>query len=107
MALTRICPFCLEPAVECVCEIDEPGSGSADPGEDDVMYHVGGDEAPAAAPGLTVLRTAAEGAAETPERKLAILREAVQKVLGDEESGESGWGPDVHDGDGTARGDGG
>jgi hypothetical protein len=27
--------------------------------------------------------------------KLAILRDAVQRVLDDEESGEGGWGPDV------------
>lgn len=29
------------------------------------------------------------------ERKLALLREAVQTVLDDEESAEGGWGPDV------------
>jgi hypothetical protein len=28
-------------------------------------------------------------------RKLALLRDAVQRVLDDEESGEGGWGPDV------------
>ena len=29
------------------------------------------------------------------ERKLALLREAVQRVLDDEESGDGGWGPDI------------
>jgi len=41
----------------------------------------------------------AAGAAESPTeaagRKLAVLRAAVQQVLDDEESGESGWGPDI------------
>jgi AbiV family abortive infection protein len=28
VSLTRLCPFCLEPAVECVCADDEPSPGS-------------------------------------------------------------------------------
>lgn len=65
MALVRLCPFCLEPAVECVCPVDEPDDGSVIPGEDDVVYHVGADEAPVTAEGLTILRTPASGATET------------------------------------------
>lgn len=60
------------------------------------LYMIGAGEGPqAVASGLTVLHTAAEGARETAEWKLAHLRKAVQQVLDDEESGESGWGPDV------------
>ncbi len=82
MALTRLCPFCLEALTACVCPDTDPPP----------LVSTGGFSGPE---GLKVLRTAAEGARETAERKLALLRAAVQKVLDDEESGKSGWGPDV------------
>ena len=41
------------------------------------------------------MTAAAESPAEAAARKLALLRNAVQRVLDDEESGEGGWGPDI------------
>lgn len=95
MALTRVCPFCLEPKAECVCpDIDEPAAPAAHaPGEDEAANHADGLQAMAS--GLTVKRTAAVGARAVAERKLALLRAAVRLVLDDEESAEGGWGPDV------------
>lgn len=96
MALTRVCIFCLEPKADCICpEADEPAPATEPPIETDAAYHADGDGLQAMAAGLTVRQTAALGARVVAERKLAVLRQAVQLVLDDEESGESGWGPDV------------
>jgi hypothetical protein len=35
VSLTRLCPFCLEPAVECLCDVDEPAAGSVSGMSDD------------------------------------------------------------------------
>lgn len=72
MALTRLCPFCLEPARECVCpEPDDPAPAVDPPVEEDVLYHVGGDEPPHHGPACIERMSApAEGAAE---EKLAVV----------------------------------
>lgn len=75
MALTRLCPFCRLPlATECLCDDDDPApSSESSVDEDDAMH--------AMASGLTVKRTAALGARAVAERKLALLRRAVKRVL--------------------------
>jgi hypothetical protein len=54
-ALTRLCPFCLEPAAECVCPDEE------------TAYTAGAGETPRGPEVLTVLHAPAEGADEARE----------------------------------------
>lgn len=50
---------------------------------------------PRLAAGVSDALRADESPTDAAGRKLALLRAAVQQVLDDEESGESGWGPDI------------